>query len=207
MHSFHGKSCNYTKRKNKKDSLSLALFLYISLFFHTHTLPLLFPISFAVSLCTLCHCQAMGYYLHKTVLSTQWAIKLFSHLFGGRIRIILNRTKKKSSSTTSVTFVPCALIGGLLVSFVVPPQMTQQYFWKTVPTMESPVAWVFETLGLTMVGLVSVSITIMKPFFAPWPAQTSHACTDWSKWPSERGWSKSHYIVKQAKQGLLTSAV
>lgn len=97
--------------------------------------------------------------------------------------------KTFSSPTTSVTFVSCALIEGFLVSFVVPPQMIQQYFWKT----DSRNNGVSSCMGLrdTRLGCCRSCLYFShnnEVLICP-PASPNKSCSDWlikmpTKWGS-----------------------
>lgn len=88
----------------------------------------------------------------------------------GEIGIILNRTKKKKTfpplPPPHAIFASSSLIGGFFCGFS--EDDTAVLFGRQiVGTMESPVAILLETPDFAMVGLVPISVVIMKPLI--WP--------------------------------------
>lgn len=98
----------------------------------------------------------------------------------GEIGIILNRTKKKTfppPPPPHAIFSSSSLIGGFFCGSS--EDDTAVLFGRQiVGTMESPAAMLLETPGFAMVGLVPISVAIMKPLI--WPlAGPDKSCPHW----------------------------
>lgn len=116
----------HTKRDSLSNFLSLALFLYVSLFYTLSLLssPSLLPLLYlhygtVMQRDIICikHCHQLNEQLSYSLIY----LEEVSESFGAP-----PPNTNLLSPTTSVTFV-----SKLLASFVIPPQITQLYFWKT----------------------------------------------------------------------------